>query len=160
MSRLLSLTLALSLFVSAAPAHALFIKLSNGKTPTKYDNTTRKVVPQGTKIRNQPWRQRNDRRKLDLKNIGSALAEYRRVANIAPKKILITEEQEICRWDAASCEGLLDLKEVLAPYLDAMPVDPQAEGNGTGYVVKKDYKEHVFLRSIKAEQGWLIRHQN
>lgn len=160
MSRLLITTFALSLFLSASPAHALYLKLPDGKTPTKYQNSARKVIPQGTKVSNQPWRQRNDQRRLDLKNIGTAFFRYRQAHKTIPKSVLITEEKEICRWDASSCTGLLDLKDLLSPYLTSMPVDPHAEGNGTGYVVKKDYKERVFLRAPKAEQGWAIRQQN
>lgn len=160
MLRLVQTTALLASLLFAFPAEARFITLPSGIDPLSYRHANRKVIPQGTRINNQPWRQRNEQRKMDLKLIGNALARYRRAERIAPKHILITEEQEICRWDADDCNGLVDLQETLSPYMDNMPADPDAEGNGTGYVVKKDYRERVFLRSIKAEQGWLIRLQN
>jgi hypothetical protein len=160
-----ALSAAIVVVVSVPSASALMMKdFPQAANPHAQRHANRKKK-QPAPIEHTDARLRNEQRKKDLTNIGNALYRFKKKNGfIAPKVLPTYEAQEICRFDAKDCTGLLDLKEILTPYLEqkTMPVDPSApkDGNSTRYTVYKDYKNRVFLKALDAEDGWLIREQH
>lgn len=154
---LASATLVFTLLAPAAEARIIRVK-EGEKAPVINRHAGRKKVERGP-INYEPYRLRNQQRQLDLTAIGNAFFRYRYAhKDLAPKAIQIDVEQEICRYGAADCAGLLDLEDEMKDFLADMPVDPQATNpNSTGYVIKKDHKERVWLRAPLAEKGWVIK---
>lgn len=92
---------------------------------------------------------RNTERRADVNTILSAVYQYSVDNNGSlPSPIPAGTScgsgvQEICRSNAVSCSGFLDLSSYLvgttAKYLVAMPIDPQVDNsNGTNYEIYKD----------------------
>lgn len=98
---------------------------------------------------------RNHQREIDLKAISAALFQYRTDHGDLPAAIN-ANDQEICRLDAKSCAGLLDLRSDLLPYAQSLPVDPTqpSTSNGTGYMVRADWRGKFYLTAPRAEAGW------
>jgi prepilin-type N-terminal cleavage/methylation domain-containing protein len=78
---------------------------------------------------------RNAGRASDIRTIQQSLEQYSLFTGAYP--IGITEDfQEVCRTDAVSCTGLLDLSVLVPDYVARLPIDPQVSNpNGTGYEV-------------------------
>ena len=130
---------------------------SSSSSSLKVRHPERKKIRQS--ILREAWRSRNDQRREDLKLISNALYNYRREhgdENIPG--ILLDTDKEICRPNALSCAGLLDLQEALRPYMKKIPSDPLVKsGNSTRYTVQKDWKGRVHLTAPDAEEDWSIR---
>ena len=156
--RLLPAGLLVAALLLAEPAHAIFLKLPPGTDPRAFRAARRKVVPQGTKVSNQPWRERNDKRTKDLTVIGNAIFNYRREhGGKLPTAIPMDKDAELCAGQAVSCTGLVDIRQALKPYLGSIPRDPTATGNSSRYAIHKDWKERAYLKALDAEEGALIR---
>ena len=66
---------------------------------------------------------------------------------------------EICRTDATSCVGLIDLSALTFQerYVLSLPLDPtSASSNGTGYFVYKTTYDRVFVTAPFAQLGMTI----
>jgi len=100
---------------------------------------------------------RNSQRKADVNTILNASYQYAVDNNAIPANITTTST-EICRSNASSCTGLIDLSVLTASskYLAAIPTDPLSSGNGTGYNIYKDVNGKVVVTAPKAEQGLTI----
>lgn len=122
----------------------------------KVRNPQRKKVRQA--VLRDTWRNRNERRRLDVKLIANAFYNYRREHSDTNAPGITAKNQELCRTDAQSCVGLLDVREVLAPYMSPLRVDPTSPkiGNGTGYFVRKDWKGRIYVSAPGAEDDWKI----
>ncbi len=154
--RLLSFLLLFSLCSWSLPAYALIIP-GYGLDSLKVRNPARKKIRVSVPVK--PKSQfRNEKRKEDLKYFGNAFFNYRREHGDKNAPGVTRWEQEICRSDAKSCTGLVDVSAALKEYIDPIPRDPltPAIGNGTRYFIKSDYKERVFIRALDAEDGWAI----
>ena len=152
--RLLSAAVMSSLLMTAVPAYALVIP-GYGIEYLKVRNPARKKIRVSVPVKPKS-QSRNEQRKLDLKYLGNAFFNYRREHGDKNVAGVTRWKQEICKSTAKSCAGLLDLKGALQPYMDPLPVDPGASGNGTGYFVRDDYKGRVLLTAPLAEDGWAI----
>ena len=90
---------------------------------------------------------RNTERKSDIKQIDSALQQYY-IDNFHYPYSLTNSLTEICDTGSqassseltATCNsaGLVNLSELVPTYIVAVPKDPQATGNGTGYEVMQN----------------------
>ncbi|MFH1855049.1 MAG: prepilin-type N-terminal cleavage/methylation domain-containing protein [bacterium] len=66
---------------------------------------------------------------------------------------------EICATGAASCAGLADLSALTASgeYIVAIPADPGASGNGSGYTILRDATSgRITVSAPSAERGATI----
>ena len=73
---------------------------------------------------------------------------------------ITTTETEICRSDAASCAGLVDLGVLTAneEYIVSIPVDPRGgSGNGTGYTIYRSSNDRITVNAPSSEYGKEIR---
>lgn len=72
---------------------------------------------------------------------------------------ITTASTEICKTNAVSCSGLIDLSMITFEerYVLEMPVDPtSASGYGTGYYVNKDAYDRVVVKAPFAQLGETI----
>lgn len=104
---------------------------------------------------------RNNQRKKDATTIANAIFVYRRDRGETPKDIPLAAPGELCRSNATTCAGLVDLRDEFRDILDDIPVDPSspADGNGTGYFVQKDWRGRSSVTAPLAEDEWFIRVQ-
>lgn len=81
---------------------------------------------------------RNTERKSDIKQINNAVLQYYIDNRIYPSSITTTLT-EICDTSVSSpsCDGLIDLSDLVPTYVVDIPVDPQATAPGTGYSIMK-----------------------
>jgi hypothetical protein len=164
---LLSLIAALVSLGTALPAHALVWHSNKVKSGTGVTVRANPKKPITRKITNRIIHSetpvlRNNKRRNDLTTIGNAIFAYRRDNNhILPKYIPLLAKKEICRFEAKSCAGMVDLKLILTKYITTLPSDPTnpKDSNGTGYFIEKTLKDRVTLTAPNAEEGWFIRVQ-
>ncbi len=69
---------------------------------------------------------------------------------------IVESAAEICRTDAGSCNGLLDLDELTDDevYLVSIPIDPSCSsgcGNGTGYSIQQTSNGRITVSAPDAE---------
>ncbi len=108
---------------------------------------------------------RNAQRRVDANTILNAVYQYA-IDNSGslpgPGSIATSADcagvaaHEICKTDAVSCTGLVDLDDLTAneTYLVALPSDPTGSStNGTGYHIAKSANSRVTLCAPSAEQG-------
>lgn len=95
---------------------------------------------------------RNSTRQSDVNNLSKALDQYLIDQGGYPTSIT-GEYVEICAQDAPDCTGFLDLQTALVPtYIAAIPSDPQATGNGSGYrVAVNSNNDAVSVDALNAE---------
>ena len=101
---------------------------------------------------------RNDTRRSDAQNILNAIYQYTMDNNSLPSSITESPKM-ICRTKAVSCEGLIDLSEIVAQkkYISAIPVDPSEKDlNSSGYEIYKSANGRINIIAIKAENNATI----
>lgn len=111
-------------------------------------------------------RARNSKRRQDIDAIAKAVYAYSLGENTdLPSTIPQTAAcdspltNEICRTDAASCTGLVNLSQVTAgqKYLVEIPKDPiSSSTNGTGYYISKNANSRITICAPLAEDGQTI----
>lgn len=96
---------------------------------------------------------RDNEREFILKKYRNAFDQYQRDHKGESPPGLKWQEQEFCRTSAKNCEGLLDLRMELAPYMQPLPEDPLIgdESDGTGITVRTDYKGKLYFKANLAE---------
>jgi prepilin-type N-terminal cleavage/methylation domain-containing protein len=98
---------------------------------------------------------RNTRRRLDLNTLSLGMSEYYIDKGILPTTIT-DQPKEICRKDAADCNGLADLSDLTtnSRYLTSIPIDPLVENvNSTGYTIYLNSNGRVVINAPLAENG-------
>lgn len=102
---------------------------------------------------------RNAQRRTDVNTILNAVYQYAIDNNGDLPATITTTPTEICRTDASSCSGFIDL-DVLTDnekYLVSMPYDPNGySSNGAGYEIEKSSNGRVRVYAPDAEQGATI----
>jgi hypothetical protein len=152
---------ALALLATPLSSQALYWPQGVPKTGTATTLPKPPVVRRSVRQNNPRGSEalRNEQRKKDLTTIGNAIFSYKRDNAYKLPAAVPFFDTEICRSCATSCKGLVDLS-ALAEYLTTVPADPQSPaGNGTGYRIRKDWVNRVFLTAPNAELGWSIRLQ-
>lgn len=67
---------------------------------------------------------------------------------------LTNSYQEICAEGALDCTGLIDLSMLTPTYIAAIPSDPQASGNGSGYEIAINSSNNkITIRATNTENG-------
>lgn len=108
---------------------------------------------------------RNAQRKADVNTILNAAYQYFIDTGSLPTTIPVstcdaTTDNEICRTDAISCSGLVNLSVLIESekYLTSIPMDPLAKvststnsTNGTGYKIGKDSYNRLVVCAPLAE---------
>ena len=94
-------------------------------------------------------------RKRDIHTLLNALHRSKSEHGVFPDGILQGTKKEICRKDAASCEGFIDLSEtIIGKYLASIPIDPDApDGNGTRYFAEITEDGALVITAPDAHQG-------
>lgn len=99
---------------------------------------------------------RNSQRRSDVVNILNAVYEYAEDGNTLPSSVTSTPRM-ICRDGAINCEGMVDLKDVLAKenkILSEVPVDPKSKDpNSTGYQIWKSASGRINVSAPLAENN-------
>jgi hypothetical protein len=146
------------LAVETSPAEALRWPPDNNPTATVVRaRSTRKVKL--LKLTDEV-KLRNEQRRKDVKTIANAFFYYKRDHELTvPESIPLKTAKELCRVSGSDCVGMVDLTDLLMPYLEEMPVDPASakDGNGTGYFISKDWKGRVTISAPAADDGWIIK---
>jgi hypothetical protein len=100
---------------------------------------------------------RNTMREIDVQTIISAIHQYYIDNGSYIYNQIPVAEIEICKSDAKSCKGFLDLSMLTKDkkYLEQIPVDPQAGlYNGSGYAVLRSPESgRILVFSLYAEEG-------
>lgn len=98
----------------------------------------------------------NAKRQSDVNSILNAIHQYTiDNSGILPSTVSAVKT-EICRTNAVSCSGLIDLSSVTFEerYILKMPIDPtSASTNGTGYFVVKDAYDRITVSAPFAQLG-------
>lgn len=102
---------------------------------------------------------RNDDRRSNAQNILNAVYQYAvDNNNVLPSSITETPKM-ICKPKAASCDGLVDLSEVVAQkkYISDIPVDPlEKNPNSSGYEIYKSASGRINVAASEAENNATI----
>ncbi len=102
---------------------------------------------------------RNAQRVGDVNKILGAVNQYMVDNNGVFPENITEEGGEICRTEASSCEGLIDLSVLTENerYLITIPVDPRVEGdNSSGYQILVTENGRVSVYAPYAEGGQVI----
>lgn len=102
---------------------------------------------------------RNAQRQNDVTTILNAVYQYALDNDGSLPTSIDTSAGEICKTDAASCTGLIDLSVLTdaEEYLTSMPTDPTGSStNGAGYEILRTANERVTVSAPDAEQGATI----
>jgi type IV pilus assembly protein PilA len=101
----------------------------------------------------------NAQRWSDVNTILNAVHQYAVDNKGNLPSTITTSLTEICRTDAVSCAGLIDLSDVTFEerYVLSIPRDPtSASTNGTGYFIKKDAYNRLTVKASFAQLGVTI----
>ena len=101
---------------------------------------------------------RNSQRRSDVNTILSATYQYL-IENSTTSLGLPTTGIEICRTQADSCVGFLDLSQLTEneKYLTSFPIDPRAlMANGTGYFINRTTNNRITVSAPYAENNVTI----
>lgn len=106
-------------------------------------------------------RARNSRRQQDVDQISKGALAYSISEDEIPTTIPLSTScdnpaHEICRTDAASCAGIVDLGALTLNerYLTEFPKDPKSStDNGTGYHIVKNANNRIMVCAPHAEKG-------
>ena len=140
--------------------------LEQSTTVLNPPTTREESVPEGSNRSSSPatptilvpgMEARNTERRADVTALLDALFQYSVENGMEPDGIG-GSPTEICKQDAASCSGLLDLStDLVDQYLAEIPVDPKAdtEGNGTRYAVALE-GGRITVNALNAEGGDVI----
>lgn len=101
----------------------------------------------------------NAQRSSDVNTIINAVHQYAidNAGNLPASITTVTTE--ICRTNAGSCSGLIDLSVLTFEerYVLKLPIDPtSASANGTGYYVSKDAYNRIIVNAPFAQLGATI----
>lgn len=100
---------------------------------------------------------RNRQRRDDIRSLENALALYATEHEGRYPEGIGEAAITICRGDAASCDGMLDVHMLVPRYLERIPADPFAVGiNATFYTVRREGKR-IILAAPSAEGGETIQ---
>lgn len=100
---------------------------------------------------------RNRQRREDIRSLEAALALYATEHEGRYPEGIGETAQMICRGDAASCRGMLDMRTLVPRYLERIPADPFAVGiHETFYTVRREGKR-IILAAPSAEGGETIQ---
>lgn len=103
---------------------------------------------------------RNSQRRSDVVNILNAVHQYGTENPEALNELLSEQPQVICRTKAASCEGLLDISQIIAAekkILSKVPVDPRSrDKNSSGYEISRLNNGRISVNAPLAENGAVI----
>jgi hypothetical protein len=106
---------------------------------------------------------RNTVRNANVNSILSATWQYA-IDNQGTMPASVSETAgEICKTEAASCSGLVDLSVLTADgkYIVKMPEDPKGgSANGTGYWIQKMTNGRIKVTAPNSELGTPIEVQN
>lgn len=102
---------------------------------------------------------RNSQRRSDVVNILNAVYKFSQDGGVLP--INVTDKPTmICKTGAQSCEGLIDISEVVAKEnktLSEVPVDPKDEDlNSSGYEIWKSASGRINVSAPLAENKAVI----
>lgn len=101
---------------------------------------------------------RNSQRRNDVVNIVNAVYEYSR-KNQLPDSITSAPTM-ICKSEASSCEGLVDLSKILATeekFLSEVPADPSIDdSNSSGYQIYRSSNGRINVTAPLAENKAVI----
>jgi len=101
---------------------------------------------------------RNTRRKLDVHTISIAVIQNTVDTGFIPS-VITTTETEICRKNAASCSGLVDLSILTlnSKYLISIPIDPKTTStDSAGYTIYRTAFGRVVINAPLAENSEII----
>lgn len=101
----------------------------------------------------------NAQRRVDVNTILNAVYQYTIENDGQLPSTITTNSTEICRTDASSCAGLVDLSVLTTneEYLSALPLDPtDSSTNGTGYEILITNNDRVTVSAPAAEDGETI----
>lgn len=101
---------------------------------------------------------RNAQRRVDINTILNGLYQYSIDHNGTFPVAIPADNTEIWNDRIGVVGSMVDLSALSADgkYITAIPVDPQAVGSGTGYVISADPFNHIYIQAINAENGVLI----
>jgi hypothetical protein len=153
--RILTLALvALFTFTSVPSASAYNRYLEKDPTTGTYKKPVRNNERQVRKpVLRGADRLRNENRRFHIKQLTNAFNAYLRANKKLPFSITVDVTQELCSSTATDCTGFLDIRTDLKPYLDPLPQDPlvPAGTNGTGFTVKRNHKNQLWIYAIYSE---------
>lgn len=147
MFKLVGILLSLCILAFLSLAGMKYLGITIDRTSTGLENLEKPSSPLKNQITPKPsgksaipaYQESYDtERRADVNTILNALWQYTMDASgIFPDNITYAPK-ELCRSNATSCDGLLDLRSELNDYLVRMPEDPVTgkSGNGTRYFVK------------------------
>lgn len=101
---------------------------------------------------------RNTERRTEVATIISGITRYAIDHDGKIPETITHDLQEICRPEAGSCEGKVDLTSLVesGTYLEPVPIDPHAEGTGTGYWINRVGTYRIHVEAPLAEWGVTI----
>ena len=103
---------------------------------------------------------RNSQRRSDVVNILNAVYEYSVANNGSLPESITAAPTMICRDNATSCEGLVDLSNILKDekrILSKVPVDPKVkEANISGYKISRLPNGRITITAPFAENNAVI----
>lgn len=103
---------------------------------------------------------RNSQRRSDAVNILNAVYQFSTESNVEFPPSIKETPKSICRSDATSCEGLVDLSEVVKVekrLLSEIPVDPrEKDKNSSGYQISRLANGRISVSAPLAENGVII----
>ncbi len=103
---------------------------------------------------------RNTVRQADINTIQKALDQYLIETRAYPTSVSTTPRY-ICNTDSLqsggpSCAGFVDLKVLVPNYIAAIPKDPQATGDSTGYIVAIAPNNKISITASLAERKPIV----
>lgn len=103
---------------------------------------------------------RNSQRRSDVVNILNAVYQYSIEPGVQLPESITETPTMICRSDAKSCEGLVDISQILAVeknLLSGVPVDPkEKDDNVSGYQISRSASGRIVVSAPLAENGVVI----
>lgn len=102
---------------------------------------------------------RNSDRRSNAQNILNAVYQYAADNNGVLPPSITESPKMICRPKAVSCEGLVDLSEMVAQkkYISDIPVDPlEKNPNSSGYEIYKSANGRINIVAAEAENNATI----
>ncbi|MBI1934666.1 hypothetical protein HYS30_03295 [Candidatus Peregrinibacteria bacterium] len=101
--------------------------------------------------------ERNRRRSEDVRALENALVLYTLEHDGRYPEGIEETVKPVCREDASSCEGKIDLRMLVPRYLEHVPTDPFAVGvDDTFYAISRVGKR-IVVAAPSAEGGEVIR---
>ncbi len=103
---------------------------------------------------------RNSQRRSDAVNILNAVYQYSIEPDMEFPSSITETPKTICRSDALSCDGLVDLSQVLKiekRLLSKVPIDPkEKDANSSGYQIARLSSGRISVTAPLAENGVII----